>query len=150
MMGTEPTRGERNNNPGNINEGGGWQGDIGLELVPDGDSYSPRFARFDTAENGIRAIAKQLLVYQYKHGLHTVRTMINRWAPPADDNDTDAYVAAVSVQVGVGPDDTIVLANDNDALPSMVYAIIHQENGRVLYDAATIDDACHDCFTPPA
>ena len=52
------TRGIRNNNPGNIdyNPRNDWAGQIGLELKV-GNS-TPRFARFDTAENGIRALGK--------------------------------------------------------------------------------------------
>lgn len=140
-MTDEPTRGERSNNPGCMNEGGGWIGDIGYEIVPPGFHYKPRFARFDTAIHGIRAIAKQLIVYQDKHGLHTIRAMINRWAPPSDDNDTSAYVEAVSGHVGVTPDETINV-HDIDILLGMVCGIINQENGRVIYGQDDILTAC--------
>jgi hypothetical protein len=54
-------RGERNNNPGNIdwNAANNWQGQLSLEL----EHVPPRFARFDCAENGIRALARILLHY---------------------------------------------------------------------------------------
>jgi hypothetical protein len=145
MADDAPTRGERNNNPGNINEGGGWDGDLGLEIVPAGYDYQPRFARFDTAQNGMRAIAKQLLAYQQRHGLNTVRGMINRWAPPSDDNDTSAYVDEVCAKVGVGPDDAIDLT-DLRTIQNMVTGVIFQENGRVLYAPDLITAACQSAL----
>lgn len=60
-------RGIRNNNPGNIafNPRNAWQGQLGLEV----GVAKPRFARFDQAENGIRALGKLLLNYRGKAGL---------------------------------------------------------------------------------
>lgn len=47
-------RGVRNNNPGNIdfNPRSDWVGQLGLEVR----AAKPRFARFDTPENGIRVL----------------------------------------------------------------------------------------------
>ncbi len=65
------TRGIRNNNPGNIdyNQRNAWQGQLGLGL----GVTKPRFARFDTPENGIRALGKLLLAYRGKDGRPGVR-----------------------------------------------------------------------------
>lgn len=70
---TEP-RGVRNRNPGNIDYSSAnqWQG----QLKPD-SVIEKRFARFDTPENGIRALGKLLLTYQRKHGLKTVKAIIH-------------------------------------------------------------------------
>lgn len=141
-MTTEPTRGERNNNPGNLDyiELRGWQGQTGLEEVPEGKSFTPRFGRYDTIENGIRGIGKQLLKYQEFHGCRTPRQFVERWAPPTE-NSTDAYVKDVAAVLGVEPDTPIDLT-DPSTLQVMTRAIIRHENGRCLYDAATIAGAC--------
>lgn len=130
---TTPTRGERNNNPGNIREyphdGVAWKG----ERATDDD---PAFEEFNRPEDGIRALAKILLAYYRKHNLHTVREIINRWAPP-NENDTGAYVDAVCKQCTVAPDDPINVENES-CLEMLVRGIIHHENGRVIYDDPTI------------
>ena len=137
-------RGVRNNNPGNIdfNPRNNWQGQLGLELgVP-----RPRFARFDTPENGIRALAKLLLNYRGKdgmpgvggHGIDTVRETINRWAP-GHENDTAAYIAAVAKALGVEPESVIDVRRPQ-LLRALVVEIIKHENGRQPYAAAVIDE----------
>lgn len=123
-------RGIRNNNPGNIIQSGiAWQGKL---AKPD----DPRFEQFDTAQNGIRALAKLVISYQDKHGLRTVRGIINRWAPPVE-NDTGAYVAAVANAVGVKPDDTIEV-HRTATLAALTTAIIRHENGQQPYPATMI------------
>ena len=127
-MPTIETRGVRNRNPGNIdyNPANQWQG----QLKPD-PSIEKRFARFDTPENGIRALGKTLLTYQRKYGLKTVKAIISRWAPSVE-NDTDAYVRAVEANTGTKPGAQIDLA-----VPAMmvgfVKAIIHHENAGYAY-----------------
>ena len=34
--------------------------------------------------------------YYHRHKLYTIRDIISRWAPPADNNATDNYIARVS------------------------------------------------------
>jgi len=128
------TRGVRNNNPGNIdyNKANAWQGQLGLEL----NVAKPRFARFDTPENGIRALAKTLLTYQNKHKLKTVRAIIDRWAPPVE-NDTGAYANQVAKHVGVGPDQAVDI-NNRSVLTMMVVAIIKHENAGFMYPAGVV------------
>lgn len=128
-------RGVRNNNPGNIdyNEKNKWQGQLGIEEgVP-----LPRFARFDTPQNGIRAIAKLLLNY-HKKGFTTVQAMINRWAPPTENN-TDAYVKAVAHVVGVAPTEHIPQLSLYQ-LVQMTQAIIRHENGYEPFNRAVVTD----------
>lgn len=128
-MADKPTRGVRNNNPGNIdyNKANAWQGQLGLEAgVP-----KPRFARFDSPENGIRALGKLLLTYQDKHKLRTVAAIINRWAPSVE-NDTAAYVKAVERLTKTKPGDTIDLRSYG-VMGGFVKAIIHHENAGFEY-----------------
>ena len=119
-------RGIRNNNPGNIRyDGTRWQGLA--EPPTDG-----AFCRFVDAEHGIRAVARILTVYYERHGLATVRGIVNRWAPPTE-NDTDAYVAHVAKRIGVGPDD-VIDPRESSVIRVLVAAIILHENGVQPYD----------------
>ena len=128
---TEP-RGIRNNNPGNIRWGDSWQG-----LVDISNRTDKSFCQFVSAKWGIRALAKILLVYQDKHGLDTVEKIINRWAPPVENN-TEAYVQAVAQYMNV--DSTAQIDVRKEALMRpLVEGIIKHENGEMPYSRATID-----------
>ncbi len=137
-----PTRGERNNNPGNIdyNPHNQWHGQLGVEEVPEGQHYAPRFARFDTTENGLRALAKLLLAYYESHSCRTVRQIVSRWAPPGE-NDSGAYIGDVCLALHVQPDDAIDVA-DPAVLQALTRAIVRHENGRCTVEAATLANAC--------
>lgn len=122
-------RGERNNNPGNIRlSATRWQGQV--------DGTDPAFVTFATPQDGVRALAKLLRNYQTIHGLRTVRAIINRYAPPSENN-TSAYVASVAAALGVSPDAPLDLNNDA-TLQQLVAAVIQHENGRNVYAADTI------------
>ena len=134
-------RGLRNNNPGNIdyNPRNDWQG----QLPPD-PAIEKRFARFDSPENGIRALAKLLINYRGKDGMpgiglkgiDTVRETINRWAPSVE-NETEAYIKAVSVAAGVLSNEQIDI-RDRRILLGIVTAIIKHENGSMPYAQAVV------------
>lgn len=135
-------RGVRNNNPGNIdyNPRNAWQGQLGLEVgVP-----SPRFARFDTPENGIRALGKLLINYRGKDGMpgvggpgiDTVRETITRWAP-GNENNTEAYIAAVARRLGVSANDVIDVRKPT-ILVLMVSSIIAHECAGFAYPEAVL------------
>ena len=126
-------RGERNCNPGNIrlNPNIHWLGQIA--------GTDSAFVTFDTPINGIRALARIILNYQREHGLDTVQEIIDRWAPPIE-NDSGAYAADVAQRMGVGQTDVIDVT-DPAVLDAMVTAIIHHENGECIYDDATISTA---------
>lgn len=139
MIDQTPTRGERNNNPGNIDrDATQWQG-----MAAD-QSNDDRFIIFTAPEFGIRAIGKELLSYYQKHGLNTVRGIINRWAPPVE-NDTGAYVSAVANQCGVDPDASVT-PTDPDCMEQLIRGIIQHENGRIIYDDATIVKSVEDAL----
>lgn len=125
-------RGIRNNNPGNLIwvETIQWQGQTGND---------GRFCTFDSAENGIRALCKQLLVYQDKYAIRTIKGIINRWAP-SNENDTGAYVRAVSHFMVTAEDDLLELHNDT-VLAALTTAIITHENGQQPYAEELIRNA---------
>lgn len=128
----QQTRGERNNNPGNIDRTPThWQGQSANQT-------DTRFIQFDSPEMGIRALAKIILVYYRAHGLTTVNEIIGRWAP-SEENDTSAYVNHVCEELGVSPDDQIN-AEDSSILMALTKAIIAHENGRVVYPDSVIED----------
>jgi len=124
------TRGVRNNNPGNIvRTSTKWQG---MKADQSADS---RFIVFTEPEYGIRAIARILQNYS-NAGINTVRGIINRWAPPTE-NDTGAYVAAVARALKVTADTPL---NVSSNLLGLVTAIIKHENGYIPYSESTISD----------
>ncbi|MGM8437189.1 hypothetical protein ACS6IV_12995 [Enterobacter hormaechei subsp. xiangfangensis] len=120
----DSARGIRNNNPGNLeySKTNPWVGQTG----DDG-----RFAKFETPEHGIRALGRNLLSYQ-RQGIDTVSDIINRWAPPSDNNNTDAYIQAVCAQLGVTADQQLDASNP-DTLKALCAAIILHENGSQPY-----------------
>lgn len=146
-----PTRGIRNNNPGNIRHAKGvrWQGAAA-------DQPDREFVAFISAEMGVRALIRTLLTYFKQHKLDTVRGIIRRWAPPIGDRNgaapgggytqnTGAYVDAVCRELGeslgrkVNPDERL----DVDSIAVMrplVVAIIAHENAGYAYSAGVIDE----------
>lgn len=117
-------RGVRNNNPGNLEASSSnpWVGQTGSD---------GRFAKFETPEHGIRALGRNLLSYQ-RQGIDTVGEIINRRAPPTDNNDTAAYIKSVCAQLGVKADQPLDASNP-DTLQALCAAIIKHENGSQPY-----------------
>lgn len=140
-------RGEFNNNPGNINylPKNAFNGQLGIEIVQPGHSYTPRFGRYDTAINGIRALAKQLLKYQNTYKLNTIKALTRKWAPDADGNVSADYSHAVSQHSSISEDQVINL-NDIETLIEIVTAFIFEENGRCNYPPETIEAACRSAL----
>ena len=125
-------RGIRNNNPGNIRRSAdAWQGLSDTQT-------DTAFFQFRAPLYGIRALAKILRNYRDLYGLYTVRGIINRWAPPVENN-TGAYVNAVAGAMGVSAD--VPLQWDLGELRALVGAIIRHENGQQPYTAALLDQA---------
>jgi len=126
-FGSLATRGYRNNNPGNIEAGQGFQGEVGSD---------GRFAVFSSPELGYRALGRNLLTYQNAHGLSTIRQIISRWAPPGENN-TASYIDAVSRELGVGPDAPLNLSQQR-TLEQMITAIARHENGGLNHSPSVI------------
>ncbi len=120
-------RGIRNHNPMNLRiTNTSWNGKI------KGDDKS--FETFKSAEYGIRAGAKVLITYQKKYELNTVNQLINRFAPPIE-NDTNSYAQHIAANLGVGIDEPI---NVKDNLYILISSIIKHENGDNPYSKGTI------------
>ncbi len=113
------SRGIRNHNPGNIRKGDLWQGRAPEQADPD-------FVQFETMAWGIRALVMLLRKYRIKYGLTTIRGVISRWAPP-NENDTDAYVHAVSA--GWKEPDAF-LPDDRETYLRLAQGIARHENGK--------------------
>jgi len=124
---TRPARGIRNNNPGNID----WKSDVPWKGM-DQPAHDGRFIRFETPEDGLRAMARVLRNYQRKYNLFTLNKIISRWAPPSE-NDTQRYVSTVSKIANIDPNQKIDLNND-ELLADLMEAMIKVENGSNPYN----------------
>lgn len=117
-------RGYRNNNPCNIRRTGGraWVG----EVQP---SLDPQFKQFSTMAYGFRAALMLVRNYVRRYGCRTVRDIICRWAPPAE-NSTAEYVRAVCQEMGGGVQPQTALdITDPAAMQRLVRAMALVENG---------------------
>ena len=120
------TRGLRNNNPLNIRKvpGTRWQGEV-LPLRGSGEGAGGgSFVRFASMEYGIRAAFCILDTYRRKYQDVCVEDIINRWAPPSE-NDTRKYVETVCRLTGFGGKERLV----EDQLPALIYAMAFVECG---------------------
>lgn len=131
QIGQAAKRGERNNNPGNLN----FAGQAGAALERPGG----RFARFETAFDGLRALSRQLVLYAGR-GINSVEKIISTWAPASDNNNTAAYIQAVSQRLGVNPQAALNI-NDPQTMSALMSSIIHHENGRNIYSKELIGKA---------
>lgn len=130
-------RGIRNNNPGNIRIGSPWKGLAKPDQRRKFQRNEKDFCVFIAPEWGIRAMARLLANYQNRHKLHTVSAMINRWAPPSE-NDTSNYVGFIAEEMNVLPNEGFAIRDYGRAYP-MVHAIIKMENGQQPYSKRLID-----------
>lgn len=133
-------RGIRNNNPGNIKfDGTAWQG-----------LASPRhdgtFCRFKSAAFGLRAMIRILITYQDKRravdgsAIDTVREIIERWAPPSDNNPTESYIQKICKDLQIEEDEIIDIHNYEVARP-LLQGIVEFENGYNPYKNRQYDKA---------
>ena len=119
-------RGIRNNNPGNIEDTGTkWRGRLGND---------GRFIIFDNPVNGVRAMARILKTYREKYNISTIESIINRWAPP-HENDTGAYIA--HAEKALDTPRNMPLTSDKYA--ALIKVIIKHENGLQPYDDGVIN-----------
>jgi|SRR6185312_5952948 len=135
------TRGEQNNNPGNIvRDTTMWLG-----MLKEVEHTDPHFCQFDSAVHGIRALCRILITYQRLDGCKTLADVIRRWAPPSE-NDTDSYLKDVSERTALAPDQPIDFTSASE-LATVARAIIIHENGRCIYDADLINRAANMALT---
>lgn len=113
-------RGIENNNPGNIRRSN--EKFVG-EIRP---SRDPEFKQFRSMAYGYRALMRVLKTYYHKHGLRTIRGIINRWAP-ATENTPATYISAVVRDTDKKADEW--LAWDKATVTSLAAAMSNVENG---------------------
>ncbi|EMO1370745.1 structural protein [Proteus mirabilis] len=129
---TRPARGERNNNPGNIRHGSKWQGLSAQQTDKD-------FCQFVSPEYGIRAIYKLLQTYQKKYELNTVESIIDRYAPP-NENNTTGYINRAAKDIGVSVNEPINVSSKPVAI-ALATAIVGVELGYQPYSQKVFEDA---------
>lgn len=122
-------RGVRNCNPGNIRlprkENMEKDRFIG-ELRPSRDKS---FRTFVNMAYGYRAMHYLLRKYKNKYSLNTLEQMIYRWAPPSDNNKTEAYIDFVAKRAGIGRKDIVDVSNMT-VMCRIVEAMTVMENGK--------------------
>ena len=121
-----PSRGVRNNNPCNLRYGSDWMG-----MVKNSRELDRSFCVFKNAKFGIRAAAKLFLNYKRFYDIDTVRGIVDRFAPP-EENNTTAYIEDVCKRTGFPREERLDLYNGAVML-SLLKAIIRHENGYQPY-----------------
>lgn len=121
--GNNNARGIRNNNPGNIQ-----YGEFARRMGA--TSSDGRFAIFPNAESGLAAMSALLTNYG-KQGLDSVSEIINKWAPP-NENNTAGYAASVANALGVSPNQPLNI-NDPAIRAALMQQITRIENGSNPY-----------------
>lgn len=130
---TKQARGIRNNNPGNIrnSERNDWKGEVSKA-----DKKDQAFEEFETMSDGVRAMMRLLQKYQRSYNLHTVKDIVERWAP-RNENDTAAYVRTVCKEMQM-PECCGLDLTDKVTMCALVDAMCYVENG-VHIDIADIE-----------
>ncbi len=137
------TRGFRNNNPGNIRHGNAWKGEV--------QGNDAAFESFEFVEYGIRAIYVLMNTYRTKYKALTVESIIQRWAPPSENN-TKNYILGVLHYMSLTSPEAKKACNENgpntdvfacEILDELVAAIIFYESG---YNPFNLDfiSSCRD------
>ena len=98
------SRGERNNNPGNLEYGS-------YTKAAGATGSDGRFAIFPSMSHGVKA-QENLLVKNYiNKGRNTVTKVLEKYAPRSDNQGSfDNYVAYVAKRLNINPNDTITPA----------------------------------------
>ena len=120
-MDKQTPRGIRNNNPMNVRIGNNWWGESEKQT-------DRQFEQFEKMEFGIRAAFLILRRYIEKYGRNTVRKIVLTWSPE-NENNTVAYIQAVSNKVGIDPDEPINY-EDKETMLKLVDAMIQVECGQ--------------------
>jgi len=115
----------RNNNPGNLRpqtmkNANNWWGEGAVTSIDSGNG----FAIFSSPEEGIKALKQQLRLDGIKRGM-TIKELIYKFAPPDDNNPSDAYAANMANALGLKVDDKI----SKNQIDDFAAAVIRQEGG---------------------
>lgn len=114
-------RGIRNMNPGNIRLGESW---LGLRMK----QTDPDFCQFTSMIYGCRALLKLLRTYVEKRGCTTIRKVVERWAPPSENNTT-SYVLSVAAACRRDADERLPVDVDPLIYLDLARAIARHECG---------------------
>jgi len=125
----------RGNNPGNIRppgnkKGGSYGGSIG---VMDTGSNG-LFLVFPDREAGNEARRRMLFSPDGSYSKMTLRDGFMRYAPPEDNNDSEAYIAALASAAGVSPDTVLgeLTKKQQDALLHAQLAVEGNRPGTIM------------------
>ena len=123
------TRGIRNNNPLNIRKvpGTHWRGEVLPQRGSVEGAGDRLFVQFESLEYGIRAAFCILETYRRKYKAVCIEDIINRWAPPSE-NDTEKYIKNVCLWTGLGGLQRLT----EEDWPKLVLAMARQECGALL------------------
>ncbi|MDR1729094.1 MAG: structural protein P5 [Prevotellaceae bacterium] len=113
-------RGIRNNNPLNLRHSRDTF--KGEKVSTDKD-----FEQYESIEYGYRAAFVTLHTYLVKYGCNTIEKIIARFAPP-NENNTQAYIAAVVKYSGVAADEALTVTSGGKYI-LIVSAMSFVENG---------------------
>lgn len=120
------TRAYRNCNPLNIRATKArWQGQIGQD--------DKGFVKFISFDKGYRAAMRIFRSYRLA-GLRTIREIIERWAPP-EENDTEKYISTVVQYMNAKQDkekitpDSVIELKDRDLMPLLMLGMTRVEMG---------------------
>lgn len=112
---------ERHNNPGNLVFAGQRGATVGETVA------GHTFARFQSTEEGVAALYRQLQLYQ-KRGIDTLTEIMGVYAPEGA-NDTSAYIKALSKTTGLDPNQQLNFGDPATAA-AMIRGISQHEAGR--------------------
>ena len=109
------------NNAGNLKHSHDkWEGEARLQR-------DKVYVRFLTPQAGIRAMMKTLLTYEDLYHITTIRLIIERYAPPKENN-TEAYIADICSKLGV-PDNMFLNITKPEILMTLAEAMVLHEQG---------------------
>ena len=113
-------RGYRNCNPGNIRNSS-------VRYLGEKESTDIAYKQFESMAWGFRAMFVLLHTYQVRYGLKTLQQMIERYAPPSE-NDTTGYVSYITRRTRIADISTVDTHSEKQMIP-LVTAMAVMENG---------------------
>lgn len=124
--------GLRNKNPGN------------LRVAPNSTGQNGGFSTFASSEDGLAAMARQLMLYGDR-GNNTTSGIIHTYAPQSENN-TRGYIKAISDATGFQPQQRVNL-HDPDVLKPLMAAMIRHENGTQPFSEKQLSSAIQMAIT---
>lgn len=116
----------RNCNPLNIrkNDNDKW---LGLSK----EQTDSSFFKFENIFYGLRAAFKVLSTYNTKYKLYSVSAIINRWAPPTENN-TSNYIKMVCDLAMLREDEYVIIEKEKNKAKRLVFAMAYIESQELL------------------